>query len=31
MKKYRTEKEGDTLRIIAFKDFSDVKKGIKKN
>ena len=26
-KKYRTEKEGDMLRIIALKDFSNVKKG----
>ena len=26
-KKYRTEPEGDMLRIIALKDFSDVKKG----
>lgn len=25
-KKYRTEKEGNMLRIIALKDFSDVKK-----
>ena len=25
-KNYRTEKEGDMLRIIALKDFSDVKK-----
>ena len=26
-KKYRTEKEGDMLRIIALKNFSDVKRG----
>ena len=26
-KKYRTEPEGDMLRIIALKDFADVKKG----
>ena len=28
-KKYRTEPEGDMLRIIALKDFSDVRKGDK--
>ena len=28
-KKYRTEKEGDMLRIIALKDFANVKKGDK--
>jgi len=28
-KKYKTEPEGDMLRIIALKDFSDVKKGDK--
>ena len=26
-KKYKTVKEGDLLRIIALKNFSDVKKG----
>lgn len=28
-KKYTTAKEGDMLRIISLKDFSDVKKGDK--